>query len=112
MERLAGIDFARSYLLNVIYDDRSLTLEMDWRLDHGHPKYSESGEDGDCFRQGFIRFGDIVDLRLDKARAPDGGPVTDYSKINSVRFDGDHFAISCGWGEIEVTARAVRVAVD
>lgn len=109
--KLAGIDFENSYLMNVIYDDESLTLEMDWRLKPGHARYSESGEDG-CYRQGFIRFADILDLRLARARGKDGGKVEDYSEIYSVRFDGNRVAIACGWGEIEVTARAIRVAVD
>jgi len=109
--KLAGIDFEHSYLMNVIYDDESLTLEMDWRLEPGHPRYAEAGEGG-CYRQGFIRFADIVDLRLARARGKDGGKVEDYSEIYSVRLDSDRFAIACGWGEIEVTARAIRVAVD
>lgn len=109
--KLAGIDFANSYLLNVIYDDESLTLEMDWRLEPGHPRYAEPDADG-CYRQGFIRFADIDDLRLAKARGKDGGEVTDYSVIDSVSFDGERVVIASGWGEIEVTARAIRVAVD
>ena len=112
-DKLAGIDFDNSYLLNVIYDDESLTLEMDYALSPDHPRYSapEAGAEG-CFRQGFLRFGDIVDLRLAKGKGRDGGETDDYSTINSARFEGDHVAISSGWGEIEVTARSVRVAVD
>lgn len=109
--KLAGIDFASSYLLNVIYDDESLTLEMDWRLQPEHPRHEESGEDG-CYRQGFIRFADIVDLRLAKARGNDGGEVTDYSVIESASFEGDRVVVSSGWGQIEVRAGAIRVAVD
>lgn len=108
-DKLKGIDFANSYLLNVIYDDESLTLEMDYALEQAHPKYTapEAGTDG-CFRNGFIRFADIVDLRLDKARNATG----DLSVINSAEYRGDHVAISGGWGEVEVTARSIRVEVD
>ncbi len=109
--KLSGIDFESSYLLNVIYDDESLTLEMDWRLEPGHPRYEESGEEG-CYRQGFIRFADIADLRLAKARGGDGGEATDYSVIDSVSFQGDQVSIACGWGKIDVSASSVRVAVD
>ena len=109
--RFKGIDFERSYVLGVIYDDESLTLEMDFNLTEIHPEHtpSEPGEEG-CYRNGFIRFADIDDLDIKKAREPEG--ETDYSVIHSVSGDGKNFEISCGWGEIKVTARAVRVAFD
>jgi len=109
-DKLKGIDFPKSYLMNVIYDDESLTLEMDFALAPDHPRYAApaAGEAG-CYREGFIRFSDIVDLRLAKAKAAD---ADNFSTINAARFDADHVAISSGWGEVEVTARSIRVAVD
>ena len=109
-DKLKGIDFPNSYLMNVIYDDESLTLEMDYALQPTHPKYAAAPEgDQGCFRQGFIRFADIIDLRLAKAKAGEGA---DLSTITAAECKGDHVAISSGWGEVEVTARSIRVAVD
>jgi hypothetical protein len=110
--RFKGIDFERSYLLGVIYDDESLTLEMDFRLTEAHPEYASppEGEDG-CFRGGFIRFADIDDLQIDKAKVDEGKPA-DYSVIYAVSGDGKKFEFSCGWGEIKVSARSVRIAFD
>jgi hypothetical protein len=110
--RFKGIDFERSFLLGVIYDDESLTLEMDFRLAELHPEYvaPQDGDDG-CFRGGFIRFADIDDLQIDKART-DQSENADYSVIYSVSGDGKNFEFSCGWGEIKVSARSVRVAFD
>jgi len=109
--RFKGIDFERSYVLGVIYDDESLTLEMDFNLTEIHPEHtpSEPGEEG-CYRNGFIRFADIDDLHIAKAKPTDGD--SDYSTIYSVSGDGRNFEISCGWGEIKVTAASVRVAFD
>jgi hypothetical protein len=110
--RFKGIDFEHSYLLGVIYDDESLTLEMDFRLTDTHPEYAapQDGDEG-CYRGGFIRFADIDDLQIDKART-DGDEAADYSVIHSVSGDGTNFEFSCGWGEIKVAARSVRVAFD
>ena len=110
--RFKGIDFERSFLLGVIYDAESLTLEMDFRLTEAHPEYAapQDGDDG-CYRGGFIRFADIEDLQIDKAR-PEEGQQSDYSIIYSVSGDGKNFEFSCGWGEIKVAARSVRVAFD
>jgi len=110
--RFKGIDFERSYLLGVIYDDESLTLEMDFRLTEAHPEYvaPQDGDEG-CYRGGFIRFADIEDLQIDKARADEREEV-DYSVIYSVSGDGSNFEFSCGWGEIKVAARSVRIAFD
>jgi len=108
--RLKGIDFEHSYVLGVIYDDESLTLEMDFKLTPMHPEYVEPETEEGCYRSGFVRFADIDDLQIDKARG--GGEQSDYSTIYSVAGDGKNFAISCGWGEIKVAARSVRVAFD
>ena len=110
--RFKGIVFEQSYLLGVIYDDESLTLEMDFRLTEVHPEYvaPQPGDEG-CYRGGFIRFADIDDLQIDKARTDDGEPA-DYSIIYSVSGDGKNFEFSCGWGEIKVAAGSVRVAFD
>jgi hypothetical protein len=110
--RFEGIDFEHSYLLGVIYDDESLTLEMDFRLTETHPEFvaPQDGDEG-CYRGGFIRFADIDDLQIEKAKA-DAGGEPDYSVIYSVSGDGKDFEFSCGWGEIKVAARSVRVAFD
>lgn len=109
--KLKGIDFERSFLLGVIYDDESLTLEMDFRLTESHPEYSTppAGEDG-CYRGGFVRFADIDDLQIDKTHADD--KEVDYSIIYAVSGDGRNFQISSGWGDIKVVARSVRVQLD
>ena len=110
--RFKGIAFESSYLLGVIYDDESLTLEMDFNLTEGHPEYAApaSGDEG-CYRGGYIRFADIEDLQIDKAKADEGADI-DYSVIYSVSGDGKSFEFSCGWGEIKVSAGSVRIAFD
>ena len=110
--RLKGIDFEKSYLLGVIYDDESLTLELDFNLTQEHQAYAapQEGEQG-CFRSGYVRFADIEDLQIDKAR-PAEGEEQDYSVIYSVADDGNQFEFSCGWGEIKVAAKSVRVSLD
>ena len=37
--RFKGIDFDKSYVLGVIYDDESLTLELDFNLTPAHGAY-------------------------------------------------------------------------
>jgi hypothetical protein len=110
--RFQGIDFEHSYLLGVIYDDESLTLEMEFKLTEQHPSYEppQPGEEG-CFRGGYVRFADIEDLQIDKAPVPDGEAV-DYSIVYSVASRGERFEFSTGWGEIKVSAKSVRVALD
>ena len=112
---LAGIDLGASYILGVIYDDESLTLEMDFRLTEDHPRYeqpdaADGGVEG-CYGKGFIRFADFDDLRLRKAKAPEGSEV-DYSDIYSATIEGDYANISSGWGEIELTAQSIQIALD
>jgi hypothetical protein len=109
--KLAGIDLVASYILGVIYDDESLTLEMDFRLDETHARYAAPDGDEGCYRKGFIRFADLDDLRLRKARVAEGEEVN-YSDIYSATLDGDYAMISSGWGEIELTARSIQIAVD
>jgi len=111
-QRFKGIDFEQSYLLGVIYDDESLTLEMDFNLTELHPEYAApaAGEEG-CYRGGFIRFADIEDLQIDKARPVEGEQV-DYSVVYAVSGDGRNFEFSSGWGEIKVAAGSVRIAFD
>lgn len=111
--RFDGIDFEKSYVLGVIYDDESLTLELDFNLTPDHPGYTSPQPDQDgCYRAGYVRFADIQDLHIDKARAADGGEIEDYSTIFSVSGDGARFEFSCGWGEIQVAAKTVRIALD
>jgi hypothetical protein len=111
--RFKGIDFERSYLLGVIYDDESLTLEMDFNLTEQHPRYAapNEGESG-CYRSGYVRFAQIDDLQIDKAPTPEGEKPADYSIVYSVSGDGERFSFSTGWGEIKVSARSVRIALD
>ncbi|AKM07117.1 hypothetical protein [Pelagerythrobacter marensis] len=110
--KLAGIDLVTSYILGVIYDDESLTLEMDFHLLETHPRYEAPGEGADgCYRKGFIRFADLDDLRLRKAK-PEDGRKLDYSDIYSATIDGDYANIASGWGEIELTAQSIQIALD
>ena len=109
--KLAGIEIETSYILGVIYDDESLTLEMDFHLLEDHPAYKTPTKDEGCYRQGFIRFADMDDLRLKKAKAIDGEDV-DLSDIYSAQFEGDYAFISSGWGEIELTAKSIQIALD
>ena len=110
--RFDGIDFNRSYLTGVIYDDESLTLEMDFNLTEQHPKHAPPKPDEEgCYRGGYIRFADIDDLQIDKAK-PVEGESEDYSIVYSVSGDGQRFEFSTGWGEIKVSAGSVRVALD
>lgn len=111
--RFEGLDFRRSFLLGVIYDDESLTLEMDFNLTEQHPRYSEpEGDESGCYRAGYVRFGDIQDLQIDKAPTPEGGQPDDYSVIHSVSGGGERFSILTGWGNVKVTARSIRIALD
>ncbi|ALE16293.1 hypothetical protein AMC99_00994 [Altererythrobacter epoxidivorans] len=109
--KLAAVDIDNSYILGVIYDDESLTLEMDFRLMQDHPRFEEPDSDEGCYRKGFIRFSDFEDLRLRKAKPEDGKEV-DYSDIYSATIEGDYAFISSGWGEIELTAQSIQIAVD
>ena len=109
--KLNGIDIDTSYILGVIYDDESLTLEMDFHLLDSHARYEKSDNPEGCYRNGFIRFADFEDLRLKKANVDDGKDQ-DLSVINSATIDGDYAFIDSGWGEIELTARSIQIAVD
>lgn len=109
--KLAGIALETSYILGVIYDDESLTLEMDFHLLEGHPRYTAPDSDEGCFGKGFIRFADIDDLRLKRSKAAEGEEV-DYSVIHSATIEGEYAFIDSGWGEIELTARSIQIALD
>ncbi|WP_427969415.1 hypothetical protein [Altererythrobacter sp.] len=109
--KLEGIDLGTSYILGVIYDDESLTLEMDFHLLDNHPNYEQSDSDEGCYRKGFIRFADMDDLRLKKAKAEEGKDI-DFSVIDSATIEGDYAFIESGWGEIELTAQSIRIALD
>ncbi len=109
--KLRGIDIDTSYIMGVIYDDESLTLEMDFHLLEDHPRFEQSDNPEGCYRNGFIRFADFDDLRLKKTKVEDGKDV-DLSVINSATIDGDYAFIDSGWGEIELTAQSIQIAVD
>lgn len=68
--KLENVDLDTSYILGVIYDDVSLTLEMDFHLLEGHPRFEQTDAEEGCYRKGFIRFSDMEDLRLKKTKAP------------------------------------------
>ncbi|NNC59625.1 MAG: hypothetical protein HKO05_06495 [Erythrobacter sp.] len=110
--KLTHVDLDRSFILGVIYDDKSLTLEMEFRLESGHPDFAEpeEGEDG-CFKQGFVRFSDLEDLRLRKTKVEEG-KEQDFSEIFSATIAEDYAHVDSGWGEIELTAGSIRVAFD
>jgi hypothetical protein len=109
---IAGFDLEKSYILSVIYDDVSVTLDMDFFLLEDHPAYQPpaDGEDG-CFRHGYIRLADIDDLRLRKADLPNDKQAN-LSVIQAATIDGDYVFISSAWGEIECTAQSIRFALD
>jgi hypothetical protein len=109
--KIEGIDLARSYIMGVIYDDATLTLDMDFRLRETHPKYTHPGTLDGCYRNGFIRFTNIEDLRLTKSpSAPND--VRNLSIIYKSEFHDDHVVIDSAWGEIEVSASTIQVVVD
>lgn len=111
--KLQGIDIESSYILGVIYDDTSLTLEMDYKLLDSHDAYIAPADDEEgCFAKGFLRFALIEELALDKADKAKAGEEVDYSDIYSVKAEGSRFEISGGWGEIKVVARSISVALD
>ncbi len=105
--KLENIDLERSKLLEVIYDDESLTLEMEFRVLQGHAKY-EPDSNGACMRKGFISFADIDDLRIKQSQ----GGSEDETSISSATIEGDYAFVDSGWGEIELTAQWIRVVVD
>ena len=109
--KLENVDLDKSFILGVIYDDESLTLEMDFQVLDGHPRFEQTDDAEGCYRKGFIRFADFDDLRLKKNKASDDGDV-DFSVINTATIEGDYAFIDSGWGEIELTAQSIRIAVD
>lgn len=109
---LSGIDLEKSFITGVIYDDDSLTLEMDFNLGEDHPAYQASNAQKDgCFRAGFIRFAALDDLRLAKAHPKDGQDI-DYSDIYEATLEANYVYIHSGWGEIELTAQSIQIALD
>ena len=109
--KLENVDLDTSYILGVIYDDVSLTLEMDFHILEGHARFEPSDSEEGCYRKGFIRFSDMEDLRLKKSKAHDGGEV-DLSVIDTATIEGDYCYIESGWGEIELTANSIQIAID
>lgn len=110
--KLAGIALETSFITGVIYDDVSLTLEMDFHLQRDHPEYQapEDTSQG-CFRVGFIRFSALEDLQLAKAK-PEPSREVDYSDIYDATIDGNRVHIHSGWGKIELTAQSIQIAFD
>jgi len=109
--KIAGIDLVRSYILDVISDDSTLTLDMDFRLRESHPRYTNPGTLDGCYRRGYIRFAQIEDLRLNKSpTAPKD--VRNLSIIYSTEFHDDFVHIDSAWGEVEVSASTIQVVVE
>lgn len=109
--KLMNVDLDTSYILGVIYDDVSLTLEMDFHILEGHPRYEPTDAEEGCYRKGFMRFGEMEDLRLNKATASESDDV-DLSVIESATVDGNYFYMMSGWGEIELTAASIQIVID
>ena len=109
--KLEHVDLPSSYILGVIYDDVSLTLEMDFHVLEGHPKFEATEDDEGCYRKGFMTFKDIEDLRMAKAKSGEGAE-RDLSTIETAELDGDYFYLLGGWGEVELTAKSIQIAID
>lgn len=109
--KLENVDLDTSYILGVIYDDVSLMLEMDFHILEGHPRYELTDAEEGCYRKGFMRFGELEDLRLNKAKTVDDTDV-DLSVIESATVDGNYFYMMSGWGEIELTAASIQIVID
>lgn len=109
--KLANIDVNSSYILGVIYDDVSLTLEMDFHVLEGHERYVKSDDPEGCYLKGFMTFKDMDDLRLKKAKIA-AGEERNLSIIESAEIAGDYCYILSGWGEIELTAKSIQIVID
>ncbi|APE28593.1 hypothetical protein [Aurantiacibacter gangjinensis] len=109
--KLANVDMPKSYILGVIYDDVSLTLEMDFHVTEGHPRYVATDDPEGCYVKGIITFKDMDDLRLKKAKVAEG-EERNLSIIETAEIDGDYCYILSGWGEIELTAKTIQVLFD
>ena len=108
--KLTHIDLVSSYILGVIYDDSSLTLEMEFHVLEGHPRYAPQ-DDGECYLKGCIRFADIDDLRMKNEKHEDGADVN-LSIIKSAMIEDDYCLIQSNMGEIELTAQSIQVILD
>lgn len=108
--KLEHIDLGSSYILGLIYDDSSLTLELDMRIEEGHPRYAPQ-DDGECYIKGCIRFADIDDLRV-KNEPHEKGEEVNLSIIKSAMIEGDYCFIHSNMGEIELTAKSIQVMLD
>ena len=104
--KLAGIDLENSRILDVIYDDESVTLEMNFHLSPDHPR-NDTGEG--VMRTGFVRFADFDDLNIRKAQ---GAADMEPGKVQQAQVEGDYAYFLSDWGEIELTARSIQVALD
>lgn len=107
---LTHIDLKSSYILGVIYDDESLTLEMEFHVQEGHPRYAPQ-DDGECYLKGCIRFADIDDLRM-KNENHEGDEEINLSIIKSAMIEDDYCFIHSNMGEIELTARSIQIILD
>lgn len=107
---LDQIDLASSFILGVIYDDSSLTLELDFKVLDGHPRFAKQ-DDGQCFLKGCIRFAEIDDLRMKNAQYAADEDVN-LSIIKSAMIEDDYCLIQSNMGEIELTAKSIQIILD
>lgn len=110
---LSHIDLASSHILGMIYDDSSLTLEMDFYLLDDHPRFPPRS-DGACYLTGCIRLGDIDDLRIssDKGASDKSSAGSKSGVINKAMIEDDYCLIRSNMGEIELTAKAIQITLD
>ena len=106
-EKLKGISLEGSKIIGVIYDYETMTLEMEFALEADHPKYDATTETAS--RSGFIMFADIGHLSLKPGSQK---ADTDRYDISAAETGEDYFFIQSEWGEIELTAQSIRIAVD
>ena len=108
-DRFEGIALEDSFVCGVITDDDSLTLEMDFALQPGHPQYEGDGASL-SHNPGSVRFGGLSRLSIDVAEKR--GESRKRFAIHHAAIEGSTFRISCDWGDIELTARSVRLVVE
>ena len=104
--KLEAIDLESSRILDVIYDDESVTLEMSFCLAPDHPR---NDTDEAAMRTGFIRFANFDDLRIRKA---EGADDMEPGKVQQAQIEGEYAFILSDWGEIELSAKSIQIAFD
>ncbi|WAT18221.1 hypothetical protein OZN62_01185 [Aurantiacibacter sp. MUD11] len=108
--KLDNISLEDSFVLDVIYDDVSVTLEMEFSVLPGHPRHELAAASGGL-RPGFIQFSEVDDLRIKNSESAKAGAGNKFP-VSSATIEGDYAFIDSSWGEIELTAQSIRVVVD